>query len=150
MDNIFSPAAEELADFAHHREAYGSQHWMADRIKVFLERNVVLPKVETDSNEIIDDGGPISTGSGPEWAAADQGDNPNWIRNRAMNLLNLADYIENREAIIAAKQAAAAAAVAKRRDELAAEFTAVNSYNGQLPYTQKLIDRIVALEGVGK
>lgn len=35
---------------------------------------------------------------------------------------------------------------ARRRDELASEFTAVNSYNGQLPYTQKLIDRIIELE----
>lgn len=35
---------------------------------------------------------------------------------------------------------------AQRRDELAAEFTAVNSYGGLLPYTQKLIDRIIELE----
>jgi hypothetical protein len=34
----------------------------------------------------------------------------------------------------------------KRRDELASEFTAVNSYNGQLPYTQALINRIIDLE----
>jgi len=34
-----------------------------------------------------------------------------------------------------------------RLDELAAEFTAVNSYSGQMPYTQKLIDRIIELEG---
>lgn len=37
-------------------------------------------------------------------------------------------------------------AVMRRRDELAAEFTAVQSYGGQLPYTQKLIDRIIELE----
>jgi hypothetical protein len=34
----------------------------------------------------------------------------------------------------------------RRRDELASEFTAVNSYNGQLPYTQALINRIIDLE----
>lgn len=39
-----------------------------------------------------------------------------------------------------------AAAARTRRDELAAEFTAVNSYSAQLPYTQKLIDRIIDLE----
>ena len=37
-------------------------------------------------------------------------------------------------------------AITRRRDELASEFTAVNSYSGQLPYTQKLIDRIIELE----
>jgi len=37
-----------------------------------------------------------------------------------------------------------------RRDELAAEFTAVNSYSGQLPYTQNLIDRIIELEKKAK
>lgn len=144
------PIEDELADLVRGRGDYGDQ-FITDGIKLFLQRNVVLPKVETDSNEILDDRQSlISTGSGPEWASADLQENPNWVRNRAMNLLNLADYIENREAIIAAKKAAADAAVAKRRDELAAEFTAVNSYNGQLPYTQKLIDRIVELEGVGK
>lgn len=35
----------------------------------------------------------------------------------------------------------------RRRDELAAEFTAVESYNGQLQYTKNLIDRIIELEG---
>jgi len=43
--------------------------------------------------------------------------------------------------------ARAAEKIRVRRDELAAEFTAVNSYSGQLPYTQKLIDRIIELEG---
>lgn len=32
----------------------------------------------------------------------------------------------------------------RRRDELAAEYTAVSSYNGQLPYTKNLIDRIIS------
>lgn len=41
-------------------------------------------------------------------------------------------------------------AVSRRRDELAAEFTAVKSYGAQLPYTQKLIDRIIELEGQAK
>jgi len=37
-------------------------------------------------------------------------------------------------------------ALNRRRDELAGEFTSVRTYGGQLPYTQKLIDRIIELE----
>lgn len=38
------------------------------------------------------------------------------------------------------------ARINRRRDELASEFTAVNSFSGQLPYTQNLINRIIELE----
>ncbi|MCW2132915.1 hypothetical protein [Arthrobacter sp. VKM Ac-2550] len=41
---------------------------------------------------------------------------------------------------------AKAEALTKRRDALADEFTSVPGYSGQLPYTQKLIDRIIELE----
>lgn len=59
-------------------------------------------------------------------------------RSDAMDYLAAAEAIESTLAEFDREQA--------RRDELAAEFTAVNSYNGQLPYTQKLIDRIIELE----
>ena len=44
------------------------------------------------------------------------------------------------------REGEAARALDQRRDELAAEFTAVESYNGQLQYTKNLIDRIIELE----
>lgn len=58
-----------------------------------------------------------------------------------------AEYLEMEE--VAAARSQEAAERARRRDELASEFTAVNSYSGQLPYTQKLIDRIIELEKKG-
>lgn len=116
----------------------------------FLDRNVVFPRIDTDNGEVADDGQVLTAGSGPEWASALIGDNPNWLRNRARNILNIADYLENRDEILRAKEAKADAALNRRRNELASEFTAVNSYGGQLPYTQNLINRIIELEGASK
>ncbi len=60
-------------------------------------------------------------------------------------------FLAYEEEILAAQEEAMEAKrVSERRDELAAEFTAVNSYGGQLPYTQKLIDRIITLEEASK
>lgn len=67
-----------------------------------------------------------------------------------MALLDIAraEYGEKEAAARASRKEVEA--LARRRDELASEFTAVNSYNGQLPYTQKLIDRIISLEEAAK
>lgn len=150
------PIENALADLVRSRGAY-ADGYLIDAISVFLEHHIVLPKVETDSNEIIDDDdGQISTGSGPEWASADLADNPNWVRNRAMNLLNLADYIENREAIRAAKEAEATIARDQRRDELADEFAprlqglGLNWYANVSTATQNAINRVIELEGASK
>lgn len=43
-------------------------------------------------------------------------------------------------------QAAAKAELTRRRDELANEFTAVSTYNGQLPYVKNMLDRIIQLQ----
>lgn len=59
-----------------------------------------------------------------------------------------AEHYQKEEAAIARQKENKA--LQKRRDELASQFTAVNSYNGQLPYTQKLIDHIIFLEGASK
>ena len=72
------------------------------------------------------------------------GDKPGqWNRKIAYANLAVAHAIEARDVADAQWRQ-------KRRDELASEFTAVNSYNGQLPYTQKLIDRIISLEEAAK
>lgn len=142
-------AETELADFAHQRSPYDT-HWMDDRIKLFLARNIVIARTEPADGHVTEAAMLATAGSGPETATASVHANPEWIRNKALNLLNLADYIEHRDTILAAKEAKAKVARDKRRDELASEFTAVNSYSGQLPYTQNLINRIIELEDAAK
>lgn len=102
--------------------------------KVLHEFNVGHRSEET----IEDRGGYFICGSGPGECGARPSDNPNWLRNHAANALALADYIELVEREQNTRN--------KRRDEVAGEFSAVKTYGGQLPYTQKLIDRIIDLE----
>lgn len=149
---------KEVNDFWQGAGAYNGLTCMSgddeEAVTRFLERNIVIPSSEPADGEVIEEATPngivVKAGSGPEYVSAYIHANPNWLRNRAVNLLNVADYLEGRDAILAAKEAEAKAAWNKRRDELAAEFTAVNSYSGQLPYTQDLINRIIELEGAAK
>lgn len=59
-------------------------------------------------------------------------------------LAHLREHIGIQRAKAEAKEREAK--LAGRRDKLADEFTAVNSYGRQLHYTQNLIDRIIATE----
>lgn len=145
-----SQAAEELADFAHHRDAYGNQKWMSDRIDVFLARNIVIPRSELPNVYESTNGNGICAASAQEFHQpelyfhpADGDKAGEWNRKIAYANLAVADAIDARDATNAVWRQ-------KRRDELASEFTSVNSYNGQLPYTQKLIDRIIELEEAAK
>jgi len=143
------PVADELADFAHQREPYDTK-WMDDRIQLFLARNIVIPRSDLPDVYESTNGNGICTSSAQEFHQPalnfhpSDGDSPGeWNRRIAYANLAVADAID-------ARDAAASQWRQKRRDELAAEFTAVNSYDAQLPYTQKLIDRIISLEGAAK
>ena len=133
-----------------HYEPFGFSDEHAEAAtKVFLDRNIVIARGETcDGNPEECSDGSVSAGSGPEYASVSGNENPNWLRNKARNYLTLAAYLEARDAIRIEREAEAAQD--RRRDELAQEFTAVNSYAGQLPYTQNLINRIIELEGATK
>lgn len=138
-------SADELADFAHQREPF-DVHWMDERITRFLERNAVIPRTDTCDGEIVEhEDGRVSAGSGPEYAATDIHVNPNWLRNRAINFLNIADYLENRDARLAAAEAAAT----ERRDLTTEAWSGVfggQKYDELTPVQQKLVDRVVELE----
>ena len=118
--------------------------------EVITEEFFVIPRAETCDGEVVERPGisAVSAGSGPEYAEAGIAANPNWLRNRAINLLNIADYIENREAILAAKEAARA----DRLDELARQFSgcATADYAGQPASTQLAILKVIELEEATK
>lgn len=113
-----------------------------------LESFVIIPRSDMDSPEIIDDEGVVRTGSGPECATADIHENPNWIRNRAQSLLRLADYVEDRDQIIATKKAMEEARVSRRREELAQELSPLLNvtFSELSPAAKNAIDRIIELE----
>ncbi|MDQ0241240.1 hypothetical protein [Arthrobacter bambusae] len=90
-----------------------------------------LPKVELDGNRAY--GGTCSRNIHEGLGE---------IRDTAFALLAIGEFIESQGPKIAHRK--------ERRDELASEFTAAGSYGGQLPYTQKLIDRIIDLEQAAK
>jgi len=112
--------------------------WAEKSMEKFLEHNIVIPRDElpsvkrnfTDSKSYSTDGENIVF-TCVENARA-------WV----MRDIAVWQFMEAE----AKQEAEKNAARDKRRDELAAEFTAVNSYNGQLPYTQNLINRIIDLE----
>ncbi|HEX9228120.1 MAG TPA: hypothetical protein VF885_16075 [Arthrobacter sp.] len=124
-------------------------------IAKFLDRHIVIPRSEPVDGEITEEATPngitVKAGSGPERVYEFIHVNPNWLRNKAVNLLNVADYIENRDAIVAAKEAEATAARDKRRDEIATELVGNPcSYHTRTPAFSRAIDRIIELEDAAK
>lgn len=106
-----------------------------------------IPRAETCDGEVKEDelGVAVSAGSGPEFAVGSTTDNPNWLRNRAINLLAIADYVENRDEILATKEAEATAARNKRRDELAEDIFSAG-YTDLTAPAKNAINRIIDLE----
>ena len=95
---------------------------------------------------IKDDGlhdGVISAGSGPEAAAASVNLNPAWVRNRAINLLRLAEYLDDLEG----NRRRCDLIGTMRRNQIAADLA-----GGPVTYAessqdmQAAIDRIINLE----
>ncbi len=136
---------KELQDFASGEGIYDLPAWMnnsPELFDLFLSRNIVIPRSElpavkrnfTDSDTYSTDGESILFTSAENARA--------WV----MRDIAVWQFIEHEASELAKKEAEKNAARDKRRDELAAEFTAVNSYSGQLPYTQNLINRIIDLE----
>jgi phosphomannomutase len=134
----------------------GSRKPAEEATREIFEGFVVTPRAETCDGEVVESEsrGMVMAGSGPEYAEAYKNANPNWLRNKAINFLNVADYIENRDAILAAKEAAATAARDKRRDELARDIhtkvygsmSAAPGYANSNNALQEAIDRIIELE----
>ncbi|MDQ0854803.1 hypothetical protein QFZ79_002914 [Arthrobacter sp. V4I6] len=104
---------------------------------ILTEEFVIIPRADLPMVGIRDDGSLLAKDSNcvhypdSDWDADRH-------RADAYARLALAEALDAGILVNAARD--------KRRDELADEFTAVNRYSGQLPYTQKLIDRIVELE----
>lgn len=105
------------------------------------EPTVTIPKTDLPECQVVMIDGEAHVDCGSDWGT--------WAvkhvgRMRETALEYVAAWLVAEE--WTSKQAVLARKRESRRDELATEFTAVNSYNGQLPYTQKLIDRIIELE----
>lgn len=143
---------EELTDLIDGRGAYASK-FRSDGIRLFLEGHIVVPRAEPVDGEIIEEDTPngitVKAGSGPESVYEFIHVNPNWLRHKAVNLLNVADYIENRGAILAAKEAEARTARHARRDALRLQF-------GGAPFSeltivaQNAINHIIEMEDAAK
>lgn len=131
---------QEIRDFWYGHGAYSeSLGNIPKNIDLLLSRNLVIPR--TDVPEVFEDSrGPYLKTPGIEKNYHPENWTGEEYRAYAGQYLAMAEWREAKDA--REKNAARD----KRRDELASEFTAVNSYNGQLPYTQKLIDRIIDLE----
>jgi hypothetical protein len=117
---------------------------------ILIGEFVIIDRTETDHDEPTEEtvDGLVLAGSGPEFAEASVHHSPNWIRNRARNYLRIADYLENRDAILAAREAEATAARDKRRDELARELVEDGAYAYRFAEEplKLAIDRIIDLE----
>ena len=141
--------SRELRAFYHSREAYEPGNTISGSIDVFLSRNIVLARVQTlDGEPREDNAGDVIAGSGPEQAVASVVDNPNWLINKALNYLTLANYLENRDEILAAKEAEAQALRNVRREELVREFCGDEDakYEYASETSLRAIDRIIELE----
>lgn len=147
--------ADELDDLIHgNGMAYGRMGTYTERISRFLDKHIVIPRSETCDGGITEEATPngitVKAGSGPESVYEFVHVNPNWLRNKAVNLLNVADYIENRERILADVGVAKAAALTKRRDELATEIFGARNYADLRAGAPAAIDRIIELEDAAK
>lgn len=139
----------ELADFAHQRSPYDT-HWMDDRIKVFLKRNIVIPRSELPEVVMSDHGNGYTTALAQEFYQPSlryseiDGNKPGeWNRNIAYANLAIAEAIEG--AI-----GGAGAARDHRRNELAAELFNARCYSDLRAGAPAAIDRIIALEDAAK
>jgi hypothetical protein len=156
-----TPIEQEISDFWQGAGAWHGLYCNNDEhdpkaVKLFLDRNIVIPRTEPADGEVTERDGYAAAGSGPERVSSGIASNPNWLRNRALNLLALADYIENRDAILAAKEEEAIKARDKRRDELVDELAprligmGPNWYSNVSVGLQRAVDRIIELEGAAK
>lgn len=151
-----TPVEIELDDFWHgtgryEEFGYSDEHGES-ATRIFLDHYIVIPRSDLPKVNASDQNGFVTalaqeTYQPNLYLHPSDGDIPGaWSRDIAYANLAIAEAVEARDA----EAAEATAARDKRRDELAQEFTAVNSYGGQLPYTQNLINRIIELEGATK
>lgn len=111
-----------------------------------VDKFVIIPKTDLPAIELCGCSPDGLYMNGECWDIGNASDTLEHAKTQAM------EYVAHWQFVASGKwqKMQAEEALNRRRNELSAEFTAVNSFGGQLPYTQNLINRIIELEEAAK